>query len=156
MPNWPQAASGVFPILFFLVFLFHFSNRFESLRFVSLRYIAICVDFRNVSCGRCVLCFLFSVFCFQLLRRQKIICNFSFWNASGVAKGGLALAQCGKQTRSVYCGPSSSIRLCVCCPSGYATACNINLLICILAVAYWHYMLYVCISANWRDSLATV
>lgn len=127
MPKWPQAASGGFSIFFLIFFLllFHFSKRFEfaSLRFVSFCFVAICVDFRNVSSGRFISCFLFSYVIFN------------FQNASGVAKRGAALGLKEKDKTVLFSLPECQL------PLGYATACNINLLICSWYYI-WSYMLY--------------
>lgn len=67
----------------FSIFHFSFSNQIESFRFVSFHFIAIWVDFRNVSCGRWIVsCFL--VVPAAAAAPAEIICNFSFLNASGV------------------------------------------------------------------------
>lgn len=66
---------------FFFDFSF-FIFQIESFCFASFHFIAIRVDFRNVSCGRWI------VSCFLVVPAAaapaEIICNFSFWNASGV------------------------------------------------------------------------
>lgn len=80
----PPGASGGFSQ--FSCGFFHFSFfifQIESFRFVSFHFIAIWVDFRNVSCGRWIVsCFL--VVPAAAAAPAEIICNFSFLNASGV------------------------------------------------------------------------